>query len=211
MPENKPGLPPFLTEKDIAFWTGKWHAVRRVLVQGELNLESLGKTTLELMKLDAERTAPITLMISSGGGKVISAHQLEDTINALNSPVDALMIGDCASMAVDLMLMCRKRMMLPSARLLVHYVRNDQFWVCDDLQQLEQDIVYFRDRMRETADRRMNLYVRRTGLTKEKIAELFRQGEVHKMYFIAKQAMEMNLIDEVVTDFKFFPERKVEE
>ncbi|MDQ5969060.1 MAG: ATP-dependent Clp protease, protease subunit [Patescibacteria group bacterium] len=209
--KEKPSLPFFLSEKEVCGWTGHWHAIRRVLVSGELNSESLKRTALELVKLDFISSDPITLMIDSGGGSVTPTHQLEDTISILNSPVDALMIGSCASMAVDLMQMCRRRLMLPSARILVHYVRNDQRWICDDLDQLDGDIKYFQERMREIAERRLELYQKRTGLTPGKIKDLFRQGEIHQTYFSAKQAVEMNLADEIVTDFKLFPRKQDEE
>jgi ATP-dependent Clp protease protease subunit len=209
--ENNKPLPFFLNNKDIAYWTGRWHAIRRVMLSGEMNFESLKEVTLQLMKLEADKTAPITLMIDSPGGKVVPTHQLEDTIYALNSPVDAVVIGDCASMATDLVQMCRRRLMLPSSRMLVHYIRNDQFWVCDDLDQLDKDINFFRERMREMKERRLVLYTKRTGLTSEEIAMLFRQGEVHRSYFTAKQAVDMKLADDIVTDFKLFPSKPTEE
>jgi len=208
---NKPTLPFFLSDKDMMEWTGYWHAHRRVLISGELNRDSLKKTSLELIKLDYQNTEPITLMIESGGGSVVPTHQLEDTISMLNSPVDALVIGDCASMGVDLVQMCRHRMILPSGRMLVHYIRSDQRWICDDFDQLETDIGYFRTRMKETAERRLALYTQRTGLSSEKIKELFRHGEVHQSYFSANQALQMNLVDEIRTDFKLFPGRQTEE
>lgn len=210
MAENDRKLPFFLDEKEIMKWTGYWHAHRRILVTGELTVESLRKATLELTKLDYESNEPITLMIESGGGAVVPTHQFEDIISALNSPVDALVIGNCASMGVDLVQMCRQRIMMPSARILVHYIRNDQRWVCDDLDQLEKDIEYFRQRMEETAERRLALYTKRTGLSAEKIKELFRHGEVHQSYFSAKQAFEMGLVDKIETDFKLFPRKSSE-
>lgn len=208
---EKPPLPSFVSEKDIYEWTNRWHSLRRILVSGELTTDSLKKTTLELVKLDYASSEPITLMIESSGGSVVPTHQLEDMISILNSPVDALMIGSCASMAVDLMQMCRRRMMLPSARILVHYVRNDQRWICDDLEQLDGDIKYFYQRMVEIAERRLDLYRKRTGLDHDKIKKLFRQGEIHQTYFSAKQAVELNLADEVVTDFKIFPRKQGDE
>lgn len=206
MTENdRPQLPFFLSEREFQHMMGHWHAHRRVLISGQLNSDSLKRTMLEFIKLDYLNDDPITLMIQSGGGHVVPTHQLEDTISALNSPVDALAIGDCASMAVDLIQMCRKRMIMPSSRLLVHYIRNEQQWICDDLEQLETDIGYFRERVRDIANRRLALYKKRTHLSEEKIKELFRHGEVHKAFFSAKQALEYGLVDEIVTDFKVFP------
>ena len=205
---DKQKLPFFLNDQDIAKWTGFWHSQRRVMISGELNGDSINKATQELMKLDYSSNEPITIMVNSGGGLVVPTHQLEDTISMLESPVDAVVLGDCASMAVDLVQMCRKRRMMPSARILVHYVRNDQRWISDDLEQLEVDTTYFRDRMKEMKERRLTLYVKRTGLSPEEISKLFRQGEVHRMFFTAKQAIDMHLADEIVTDFKLFPKKK---
>lgn len=206
MPENdKPSLPFFLKDSDIASWTGRWHSHRRVLVSGELTDESIRKTSLELIKLGFMGDEPITLMIQSGGGTVIPTQQLGDIIKSLNCPVDALVIGDCASMGVDLVQMCRERILLPNSRMLVHYVRHGQTWICDDPERVDGDIAYFRERIRETAENRILLYERRTGLSREKLAEMFRHGEVHRAYFSAKQCIEMNLADEIITDFKLFP------
>lgn len=212
MPEiNVNKLPSFRDEKDVAQWTGYWHTHRRVPISGVLHSESLRKVSLQLAKLDYEKNEPITLMIESCGGTVAHTHQFEDTISMLNCPIDALVIGDCASMAVDIVQMCRRRLILPSARVLVHYVRYEQKWVCDDLDMLEVDIKYFRERMREVLERRFLLYTKRTGFSRERISELFRQGEVHETFFSAKQAVELNLVDEIVTDFKLFPRKPAEE
>lgn len=208
MPDpKKPDLPFFLSHNEIANWTGHWHANRRVMISGELSPDSLKNTSLELIKLSYKSDEPITLMIESGGGNVIATHHLGDVISMLECPVDALVIGNCASMAVDLVQMCRRRVLMPSARMLVHYIRNDQLWVCDDVDQLENDITYFRERMKEIAERRLELYTRRTGFSREKISDMFRQGEVHRVFFTAKQAIALGLADEIATDFKIFKKK----
>ncbi|MES2213290.1 MAG: ATP-dependent Clp protease proteolytic subunit [Patescibacteria group bacterium] len=208
MAENeKQKLPFSIQEKDVAAWTGCWNANRKIMISGELNYESLRKVSLELMKLDYINNEPITLMIDSGGGNVVATHQLEDIISMINSPVDGLIMGDSASMAIDLLQMCRYRRILPSARILVHYIRVDQRWVCDDLERLEIDVEYFLSRQREAGNRRLALYVKRTGYPEERIKELFRHGEVHRSYFSAQQALELKLVDEIAVGFKFFPPR----
>jgi ATP-dependent protease ClpP protease subunit len=207
MPEETLKLPFFISKEEYANMIGRWHSLRRVLIEGNLNGDSIKKAFLELLKLDHMGSRPITLMIQSGGGGVTVTHQFEDTLSALNSPVDGLVIGDCASMAVDLLQMCRRRYMLPSSRMLVHYIRNDQRWICDDLEMLDTDIKYFKERNKEIAERRMALYMKRSHLPRKKITELFRQGEVHEAYFSAKQAVELGLADKIITNFKFFPRK----
>lgn len=197
-------LPFFFSEREFGRMTAELHEQRRILITGELGTDSLKKASIELVKLDLEGSGPITILLESGGGSVVSAHQFEDIVGAVNSPVDIVTIGDCNSMAVDLIQMCRKRMMFPSSRLLLHYVRTRQPWIGDDLELLDTDIKYFRERMAEIRERRFSLYERRTGLSRDKLMEMFRHGEVHEAFLSAKQAVKLRLADEIITNFKFF-------
>ena len=178
---------------------------RRVTLVGRITRESIEKVGEELIKLDTRLHEPITLIIKSDGGEANAALQLLDVIGALNSPVDALAFGDCASMAVDVIQMCRKRMLMPSARLLVHYIRHSRLWIFDDAERFEADLTYFRQQSLELLARRYSLYEKRTGHSREKLAEVFRQGEVHSVYFTAEQAIELKLADGITKEFKFFP------
>ncbi len=187
---------------------GYLNAQRRIVIDGELNFESLAEPTKEVVKLDFESREPITILLSSNGGIYDATLQFCDIMAALNSPVDAVVIGDCCSMAVDLLQMCRKRSLLPSSRILVHYTRYKKEWIGDDIDLLEGDITFFRQSMRQHRERRFDLYARRTGLSHEKLAEMFRHGEMHRAYFSAEQAVEMKLADEIIYDFKFFKDKK---
>ncbi len=194
-----------LEESNITTWTKVWHSCRRILVSREITDDSVQKTASELVKISFISDEPITLMIQSGGGSAIPILQLGDVINSLNCPVDAVVIGDCGSMAVDLVQMCRRRIMLPSSRMLIHYIRHGQRWVCDDPEWVAKDIAYFQERITEIAEKRILLYEKRTGLRRETISEIFRHGEMHGAYFSAQQCIKMNLADEIITDFKIFP------
>lgn len=183
---------------------------RRIPIDGELNIKLIQQATNSLIKLDFDSNKPITLLLSSEGGSYEATMQLGDLIASLNSPVDVVAYGDCASMAVDLIQMCRKRMLLPSTRLLVHYLRMRGRWICDDPEGLEADIALFRRDMAISREKRFSLYRNRTGLTDQKILEMFRYGETHGAHFSAEQAVESKLADEILTDFKLFPGRKYE-
>lgn len=197
----------FLDSKERARMMGHLHAHRRVLISGGLNKKTLRKTSLELVKLDYQSSEPILIILESDGGDVVATQQFADVISMINSPIDVIGMGDCCSMAVDLIQMCRTRMLLPSARILVHYIRNSQPWIGDDPDRLEIDVKYFMDLLRENREQRFALYEKRTGLSREKLIEIFRHGEIHDACFSAKQALELGLIDEIVTDFKFFPRK----
>lgn len=180
---------------------------RRVILQGELNAKSLSKAGGDLVKLEMQSSEPITLLLGSGGGDMDPTRQFIDTIESLNSPVDVVVMGDCASMAVDIVQMCRRRMMTPNARMLTHYIRSRQPWIIDDPDLLEKDISRFREFLCDVREERFRLYEKRTRLSRERLLELFRYGQVHGLYFSAKQALEYGFVDEIISDFKLFPDK----
>jgi ATP-dependent protease ClpP protease subunit len=211
MPEVPQSLPFFFSRDEFLRMVGRLHGHRRVLIDGELNASSIKTARAELFKLELNEIAPILIILESGGGEMVPSHQLQDAIGMLQSPVDVLAIGDCASMAVDIMQMCRTRYMLPSSRLLVHYLRTSRRWIIDDPDLLEGDIRYFHEQGRANRERRFKLYEKRTGHSRAKLEEMFRYGEVHDAYFSAEQAVELKLADEILTDFKLFPQPKKKE
>jgi len=200
----------FFQPEEIAKMKGVLHAYRRVMLSGQLNASSIRVASLECLKLELQSNEPITLLLESGGGDVEVSQQFADLISSLNSPVDVVAINDCSSMAVDLMQMCRRRMLLPSTRLLVHYIRYSRKWIGDDPEILDGDLKYFKEELDQSRESRLALYERRTGLSRERLAEIFRYGEVHASYFTAQQAVGFGMADEILTDFKLFPITKKE-
>ncbi len=178
---------------------------RRISISGELTENSIRAVAESLLSLECKNNEPITLIIDSCGGAVFPTQQLGDLIQSINSPVDGIAISDCASMAVDLLQMCRRRMLRPSARVLVHFIRHRPTLVCDDENRITEYLKTVADDMRHIAAARLNLYMRRTGLPAENIFAMFRHGETHSYFMTAQQALQMGLADEIVTDFKLIP------
>jgi ATP-dependent protease ClpP protease subunit len=198
-------LPFFLNEKVIAQWSGRWHAHRRALITGRIDVEMVKKLELQLATLDDEKIAPITLMLHSLGGEADPTQQVQDIIEMLQSPVYGIAIGDNASAAVDILQMCERRLVRPNSRLLVHYARCSRGWVCDDPEYFATDRSWVEESMAALRAQRFALYERRTGLSKEELLLMFRQGEAHGNFFSADQAVKIGLADEIVRDFKLFP------
>lgn len=180
-------------------------AHRRIPLLGEINERLISHVTGMLIQMDYEKTAPITLLIHSPGGDCEWGYHLQNAIGSLNSPVDGLVVGRAASMAVDILQMCRKRLALPNSRLYCHFVRigfelvsdTDEFGM-DEARALREKALYVK-REREA------LYAKRTGLKIKDVQRLFRNGEVYKLDLSAEQALQRKLIDEIVHDFKLFP------
>ncbi len=51
---------------------------------------------------------------------------------------------------------------------------------------------------------REDLYMRRCGLTREEVHNLFRMGEKYEMEYGAQEALKLRLIDKIDMDFKFW-------
>lgn len=178
---------------------------RRILVTGELTDNSVRAVAESLLLLECKNNDPITLIIDSCGGTVIPTQQLGDVISSMRSPVDGIVISDCASMAVDLLQMCRRRMLRPAARVLVHFIRHRPTLVCDDEHRIGDYLKIVAEDMRNIAATRLDLYKRRTGKTAEEIYTMFQRGELHGYFLTAPQAVQMGLADEIVADFKLIP------
>jgi ATP-dependent protease ClpP protease subunit len=197
----------FNSDKGLDHIKGYLQGTRRIPVFGPINEGFIQQIILMLAQLDYESKKRITILLSSGGGSVSHGYQLHDAIQALNSPVDVIAIGDNASLGVDILQMGERRYLLPGSRLQVHYVRHGKEWIGDDPEKLEKDMEIFKEDMLNLREQRFALYGKRTGLNRKRLQELFRYGEVHKEYFGARQAVKFKLADKILTDFKFFPER----
>jgi len=198
-----------LTKNLFAQIEGHINAYRVLRLIGEITPNSISSLAEEMVQLDFLEVQPITVWITSPGGDIAPAYYLKDVIDGLNSPVHGLVIGKASSAAVDVLQMCTKRMMLPHSELFCHYIRcggyeiighNDAFSDLDAqaIVKHAQGHKHFREK----------LFSERTGKTIEEIRRIFYEGEMYRMVISSQEAKDINLIDEIVTDFKFFPEFK---
>lgn len=177
---------------------------RLVPIIGEINSAMSDGVIEVLVSLDLKATAPITLLIASNGGSVPDGRHICGIVSALNSPVDGLVIRNADSMAVDILLHCRKRLALPTASFFLHFTRH-KFHVIQDSDELSgKEIEAMKKEMTECKATREALYAKRLGKKPEEIHDLFRRGEKFHTEYFAEEALKLGIIDEVVKDFKFW-------
>lgn len=203
------------SKEALAYALGFINGLRRIPVIGKISEEMIDQISLTLLTLEVENRKEIeegknldpaiTLLIHSPGGDVDSTLRLKNVIDGLNSPVDALVIGYAQSMAADIVQMCRKRMMLSYSHLFCHFVRHGFHLIADFDEPTELEFRAFNQRAMDSKRKREELYMARTGKSREEVLELFTLGEKFNIYFTAEEALKRNLIDEIVTDFKFLP------
>jgi ATP-dependent Clp protease protease subunit len=89
---------------------------RVVLLHGPLNDATATRASAELMTLDAEGDAAVSLRIDSADGSVALALTLMDVIELLGVPVRALCMGQVGGPALGVLAVCSHRAAMPSTR-----------------------------------------------------------------------------------------------
>lgn len=177
---------------------------RFVPIDGKIDREKADGIRKVLTAMELKEVAPITLLISSEGGNVTAGNRIIDMIQALHSPVDGLIIDYAGSMAVDILLMCRKRSALPHAEIFIHYTRWGLEVVCDRDDISDEDIADFRKRATAARREREEFYMKRLRRTRKEVVGLLRMGEKYSRDFTAREALEIGFIDKIDTKFKIF-------
>jgi ATP-dependent protease ClpP protease subunit len=192
---------PGITTDDFA---KKMLEQRMVFLDGKITPELADNIVKMFLAFDLKSNAPITLLIDSKGGDVKSANKISGFIQALNSPVDGLVIGECSSMAIDILLSCRTRRALQCAIFFMHFTRHG-FEVVLDSEHVSEEILHgFERRMTDDKKAREEFYAKQLKKTPEEIHKLFHLGEKYDLHYTAAQALGIGLVTEIDTNFKFF-------
>ena len=102
--------------QDSAFLEEKAFRARTVLVFGTITDKLASETVRKLLALDAESTAPITMIVSSPGGHLESGDAIHDVVRFISSPVTMVGTGWVGSAATHLFLgAARERLMIKAA------------------------------------------------------------------------------------------------
>jgi ATP-dependent Clp protease protease subunit len=183
---------------------------RRVLIGGRIESKTMRLVVEVLLQLDAASDDVITLIISSDGGDAEVSSSFMDLITALNSPVDGLVLDVAGSGGANILQACRKRMMLPHSRIFCHFARHTWTMRPDLGLALNRKAYEWMEReVAEEWEETKKLYHR---VDKEFLDTIFKVGEEYGINIYPRQALEIGLIDEIVTDFKLFaPKPSLEE
>jgi ATP-dependent protease ClpP protease subunit len=178
-------------------------AGRQIPVVGTIDKKLTTQIASALLKMECEEVAPITLLIHTDGGS--GGFLLENIINALQSPVDAIVLGEACSMGGIILQMCRKRIMLPQSEIYCHHPKITYSMQGRFNTPLLSDMEFLHQQALTAHKRQVDLFAKRTGKTNEQVEQVFRLGEIYNRSLTAPEALEFGLIDEICTDFKFFP------
>ncbi len=173
---------------------------RRVIpIIGEITPKLCEAVTLRLTECQIESTEPVTLLISSGGGKVFSALGVCDFMeHVLTMPIHGVVFGTCNSAASYILLHCQKRSATPYTQFLLHspsMTPNILFGddVHEKILQIEREGLAMQQQVVE-------MYQKRLNLTADEVKKLLKRGDREfDEYLEANEALKIGLITEIVS------------
>ncbi len=138
---------------------------------------------------------PIVFIINSPGGSVDAGFAIWDQVQMITSPVTTLVTGLAASMG-SILSLCAKpgaRFATPHARIMIH-----QPSIHGIIQGQASDIEIQAREMLKTHNMLVELYMEKTGKSREEIDRSLDRDT----WYTAKEALEHNLIDKIVTSYE---------
>jgi len=164
---------------------------RIVFLDGDINDISADLVVAQLLFLDGQDTEKdINLYINSPGGSVTAGLAIYDTIQHLKSNVQTICLGQAASMAALILTAgtAGKRMILPSARVLIHQPWGGAQGQARDIGIQSKEIVRLKKLIIE-------YFAKHSGKTVEQIS-----SDMERDFFMSAQdAVEYGIADSILT------------
>jgi ATP-dependent Clp protease protease subunit len=164
---------------------------RIVFIDGEINDLTADLVVAQLLFLDGQDTEKdINLYINSPGGSVTAGLAIYDTMQYVKSDVQTICLGQAASMAALILTAgaAGKRMVLPSARVLIHQPWGGAQGQARDIGIQSKEIV----RLKKLT---IEYFARHTGRDIEKVAADMERD----FYMAAGDAVAYGVADSVLT------------
>ncbi|XDF37929.1 ATP-dependent Clp protease proteolytic subunit [Paracidovorax avenae] len=178
-----------LPAQDHAFLEEKAFRSRTVLVFGTITDALAAETVRKLLALDAESTAPITLVVSSPGGHLESGDAIHDVVRFVASPVSMVGTGWVGSAATHLYLGAprERRFCLPQTRFLIHQPSGGAGGPASDIALQAEQIIKARERIAQ-------VIARESGQPIERV----RQDIERDLWMPAEEAVAYGLVSRIV-------------
>lgn len=175
------GALPFLEEKAFR--------ARTVLVFGTVTDALASETVRKLLALDAESSAPVTMMVSSPGGHLESGDAIHDVVRFVSSPVHMVGTGWVGSAATHLFLGAprERRFCLPQTRFLIHQPSGGTGGPASDIAIQAREIIKARERIAQ-------VIARETGQPLERVHKDIERD----LWMPAEEAVAYGLVSRII-------------
>lgn len=165
---------------------------RVIFLVGEINHVSAARVYMQMLYLtNIDARKDINLYINSPGGSVTDTLAVYDVMRFVSCDVATYCIGECASGGAVLLMAGTKgkRFILPHAKVMIHQPYGGVYGQAADIEIQAEEIL-------KTKDALINIMARCTGQTSERIKE----DSERDRFFLAKEAMEYGMVDEVLNE-----------
>jgi ATP-dependent Clp protease protease subunit len=159
------------------------------VISGEINQQLASHVIAQLIALDAESEAPITVFINSQGGHVESGDTIHDVVRFVRAPVRMIGTGWVASAAALIYIAAprERRFCLPNTRFLLHQPAGGVGGSASDIEIEAREILKMRERLNR-------LMARETGQSVERI-----QDDTRRNFWLdAEAAIEYGLVGRII-------------
>ncbi|ARU04176.1 ATP-dependent Clp protease proteolytic subunit [Comamonas serinivorans] len=171
------------------FLEEKAFRARTVLVFGTVTDALASETVRKLLALDAESSAPITMIVSSPGGHLESGDAIHDVVRFVASPVNMVGTGWVGSAATHLYLGAsrERRFCLPQTRFLIHQPSGGAGGPASDIAIQAREIIQARERIAQ-------VIARETGQPLERVLKDIERD----LWMPAEEALSYGLVSRVI-------------
>lgn len=165
---------------------------RIIYLSGEVNEQSIAQTIAGIVKLaNQDRSAPITLMVSTYGGSVDEMFSLYDVVKYVPCPIHTVGLGKVMSAGVLLLASGKKgcRMVGKSARLMIHPISGET----------EGNVFQFQNELQEFQRQQKlmeDLLLKETTMSRAQLTKLMKSGCDN--YITARDALKYGLVDSII-------------
>ena len=179
-----------ITPAQSNFFEEKAFRSRMVLVFGNITDTLASETVRRLLILDAESSAPITMIVSSPGGHLESGDAIHDVARFVSSPVNMVGTGWVGSAATHLYLGAprERRFCLPQTRFLIHQPSGGTGGPASDIALQAAEIVKARERV-------ARVIARESGQSIERVL----QDIERDLWMPASEAVDYGLVSRIIT------------
>jgi ATP-dependent Clp protease protease subunit len=171
------------------FFEEKAFRARTVLVFGTVTDALASETVRKLLALDAESSAPITMIVSSPGGHLESGDAIHDVVRFVSSPVNMVGTGWVGSAATHLYLGAprERRFCLPQTRFLIHQPSGGAGGPASDIAIQAKEIIKARERIAQ-------VIARETGQPLERVLKDIERD----LWMPAEEAVSYGLVSRII-------------
>ena len=140
-----------------------------------------------LLKLDAQSSEPINIVINSYGGSVYSLFSILDTMGNLNSQINTICMGEADSCGAVLLAAGDFRYIGKNSRTMIHEI-STVTW--GKISELAKEIAS----AQELNDRLVGILARHTGQNKAQLGEVMKTDT----FLNAEESVKMGLVDHIL-------------